>query len=237
MYACWPFCGLKHGATLNCMCLWEAHHMSAKAVEGWLLRVWAVEDRRERGGLKSVQQSQSFSFFGWILRENPRASSWQRGEPGILFNDVLLLVAGTGSYHSTAERNTMCAHSGWTFLMAPWFPKVIHAVLIPTVMALSWGSVALWGPPHSTSLASPIVRPLQLPACRPLHDYGWWESGRGQRWWGRLLRVRLHSGQLEMNLMKRPYIIRWFFRSSEEVMMFWLWNSTKMLKLKYLPQI
>lgn len=80
-----------------------------------------------------------------------------RWEPftGFLFNDGLFWVA------VTAEWNTMCAPSGRTFLLAPWFPKVIHAVLIPTVMALSWGSATLPGPPRF-SLWPPWQHALQL---------------------------------------------------------------------------
>ena len=68
-----------------------------------------------------------------------------------LFNDGLPWVAVTGEsqgYHPAVEWNTMCSLSRRTFLLAPWFPQVIHAVLIPTVMVLCWGSAAPPGPPR-----------------------------------------------------------------------------------------
>lgn len=53
-----------------------------------------------------------------------------------------------GNYRPAAEWNTMCATSGWTFLLAPRSSEVIHAALILTVMPLSRGAVAPSGPPR-----------------------------------------------------------------------------------------
>ncbi|KAK5921153.1 hypothetical protein CgunFtcFv8_024879 [Champsocephalus gunnari] len=73
-------------------------------------------------------------------------------------------VAGeSGGYHRSAERNTMCAPSRRTFLLALRFPQVIHAALIPTVMALSWGSAAIARPPHASAFGLPDSTALQLP--------------------------------------------------------------------------
>lgn len=118
---------------------------------------------------------------------------------GFLFNDGLLRVAAieeSGGYHPAAEWNTMCAPSGRTFLPAPWFPQVIHAVLIPTVMALSWGSAAPPGPPRFSLW--PRWQRCPSAACQPRRARGgWWESRRGQEdeagaganaWWNWFLK-------------------------------------------------
>ncbi len=58
------------------------------------------------------------------------------------------------------------------------FSQVIHAVLIPTVMALSWGSAALPGPPRFSLW--PPWQHCPSAACQPRRAWGgWWESGRG----------------------------------------------------------
>lgn len=57
-------------------------------------------------------------------------------------------------------------HSCWP----PRFPKVIHVVLIPAVMALSWGSVSLLGttpPTHASTYGLPDSMPFSFLSAMP----------------------------------------------------------------------
>lgn len=83
--------------------------------------------------------------------------------------ECVLLMRVEVSVDST-HKNTMCAPSGRTFLPAPRFPQVIHAVLIPTVMALSWGLDAPSGPPHFCPW--PPWRPCLSAARQPHTSWG-----------------------------------------------------------------
>lgn len=101
----------------------------------------------------------------------------------LLFNDGVAVIWMSEGYHPSSEWNAMCLLSGRKFLLAPWFPRVIHAVLITTVKALCWGSAALPGPPRFSLWPPWQHRPSA--ACQPHQRCsGWWESARewGQGW-------------------------------------------------------
>lgn len=99
-------------------------------------------------------------------------------------------------YHPSSEWNAMCLLSGRKFLLAPWFPRVIHAVLITTVKALCWGSAAPPGPPRFSLWPPWQHRPSA--ACQPHRGCaGWWESARewGQGWGCHCFRMKQLHGQ------------------------------------------
>lgn len=116
------------------------------------------ETSKDNVDAPSLQMTDSFLHrplcrFHWVFlffKKNTTESSSQVSVFCFLMMDCcecVLLMRVEVSVDST-HKNTMCAPSGRTFLPAPRFPQVIHAVLIPTVMALSWGLDAPSGPPH-----------------------------------------------------------------------------------------
>ena len=209
IWACNSLWGLNHGAAWGCMELrvpfngrprihtvqWKARLVSLCGKSSY--RIWdtvvgvvvcacalsvagishfqGARFREESGKIKSNIHMFAHMQSSCVLMQWESLSRF-------LFNDGLFWVAvvgESGGDHPAAERNTMCAPSGRTFLPAPWFPQVIHAVLIPTVMALSWGSAALPGPPRFSLW--PPWQHCPSAACQPRQAQGGWlEGGRGQ---------------------------------------------------------
>lgn len=177
----WSLCGLKLGA------IWvRLHILLSTAMEDWPLLYlssrWSeTQDKCLEQFLKDATRGGRVMKWAFVINEP--AQSW-RGSTlacALACNSAAskcsqdtwwwAVPSGcyvvSGSYRPAVEWNTMCATSGWTFLLAPWSSEVIHAALIPTVMPLSWGAVAPSGPPRYR-LWPPRWRALHLP-CQRCH--------------------------------------------------------------------
>lgn len=142
-------------------------------------------------------------------------------QPGHINTFIYQWRAGLsgGSYRPAAEWNTMCATSGWTFLLAPWSSEVIHAALIPTVIPLSWGAVAPSGPPRC-SLWPPRRCALHL-FLSAMPCGGWWESGRGLR-----KRPVVQSGSHDLcRTPGREKLIKWLGIATFCVQQYFSWTA------------